>query len=338
MAAEPEQSADSLYFPVQLQTILVNSIRTFDVHIWVQGNMVLYNSKGDRFTMDVRNNLLANRITTLHILKSDRHHYLRYIEENLGEILKNPVLSIGEKTEIAHTSISLIAQSLFDNPRAQTILRYRTAISSTVDLIMKEEGAIKNLIRLTSHDFTTYIHSVNVGIFAIGLAKAILADDPSHNMNELACGFFLHDIGKCAIPLSVLNKPGPLTVEEWVIMRSHPAEGFALLEQMNALTKETRVIVMEHHERNDGSGYPRGLKGNQIHVYSKICCIADVFDALTAVRPYKQSKSPFQALHVMQDEMRKEFDPYLFEQFVLLFAEGKTRPAPRFRKVRRYVS
>ncbi len=95
-------------------------------------------------------------------------------------------------------SISNAARTLFETPQMQTIVRYKSAINATMDFIMKEGGAVSNLIRLTSHDFTTYIHSVNVGIFAIGLAKALLATDPSHNMNELASGFFLHDIGKCS--------------------------------------------------------------------------------------------------------------------------------------------
>lgn len=323
MADIKVKQAEDQYFPIHLQTILVDSIRTFDIYIRVKGKMLLYHSGSDRFTPKVRDNLLANRIEVLYILKSGRAAYNRYIEENLSPILNNQLLSIGEKSSIAHSSITSIAQTLFNNPRAQTIVRYKSAISSVMDFILREKGAINNLIRLTSHDFTTYIHSVNVGIFAIGLAQALLAEDPSHNMHELASGFFLHDIGKCATPLTVLTKPGPLSEEEWIIMRRHPFEGYKLLEKLNELTKESRVIVMEHHERHDGRGYPRKLRGDRIHIYSKICCIADVFDALTSVRPYKARKTPFQALQIMKDEMRSEFDPHFFERFVLLFGEGK---------------
>jgi HD-GYP domain-containing protein (c-di-GMP phosphodiesterase class II) len=337
MAPMHEYHVDDQYFPIHLQTILVDSIRTFDVFINIQGKMVLYHTGGDRFTAEVRNNLLANRIMALYILKTDRAAYNRYIEKNLGAILVNPALTSTERADIAYTSITILSQSLFENPRAQTIVRYKSAIFATMNYIMREDGAIKNLIRLTSHDFNTYTHSVNVGIFAIGLAKALLADDPSHNMNELASGFFLHDIGKCFTPLPVLNKPGPLTEEEWEIIRRHPAEGYALLKQMNALTPESRVIIMEHHERHDGKGYPRQLSGNQIHVYSKICRIADVFDALTSMRPYKESKTPFQALQTMKDEMRSEFDPYMFEQFVLLFGGGKIKKTLRYKQVRKYI-
>lgn len=318
----PSQS-EITHFPVQLQTLLVNSIRTFDIYIKITGKMVLYHTKGDRFTAEVRDQLLANKIETIYILTEDRGEYDRYIEENLDAVLSNPEVAPHERAEMAHRSITNISRSLFENPRSQTIFRYKAAIGSTMDFIMREESAVGTLIRLTSHDFTTYIHSVNVGIFSIGLAKALLGDDPTHNMKELASGFFLHDIGKCAIPLEVLNKPGPLTEEEWKIMRRHPWEGYQLLEKLDALTPEAKVIVMEHHERHDGSGYPRRLMGNRIHVYSKICCIADVFDALTSTRPYKDTKSPFHALTIMKDQMRKDFDPDFFARFVLMFGEEK---------------
>ncbi len=328
------QQQESQFFPVYLQTILVDSLRSFDIYITVKGRMVLYHAKGDRFNAEVKDNLLRNKIDTLYLPKSDLDAYNRYLEENLEVILKNPALSTEAKAEVAHTSISNTARVFFDNPRSQTIARYKSTVNATMDFIMKDAHAIPNLIRLTSHDFTTYIHSVNVGIFAIGLAKALLATDSSHDMRELSLGFFLHDIGKCSTPLNVLNKPGPLDEEEWKVMRRHPFDGYRLLEQMNSLTKESRVIVMEHHERHDGTGYPRRLKGDQIHIYSKICCIADVFDALTSVRPYKESKTPFQALQIMKDQMRSDFDPVFFERFVLLFSEGKysksyQKPAPK---------
>jgi HD-GYP domain-containing protein (c-di-GMP phosphodiesterase class II) len=316
------QQPGEYYFPVHLEVIPLDSIRTFDIFIRVKNSMVLYHKGGERFTAEVRDNLLANHIEVLYIRKSEREVFEHFLADNLRTILSNPHLSAEDRAKLAYTSITNIARTLFDTPRSHSIVLYKSAIAATMDFVMREETAMNNLIRLTSHDFTTYIHSVNVGVFSIGLAKALLAHDPAHNMNELASGFFLHDIGKCSTPLNVLNKPGPLNEEEWKIMRRHPYEGYKLLDQLNALTKESKVIVMQHHERHNGKGYPRGLRGNQIHTYSKICLIADVFDALTAVRPYKDSKTPFQALQIMKYEMRSEFDPDFFSQFVLMFGDG----------------
>ena len=311
----------SLFMPIHLQTLRLDSIRSFDIFIQRKDRMVLYHGGGDHFTTAVRDQLIENRIDTVFIRKMDREVYRKYLEDNLTFLLDDPQIDIPRKADIAYTSVNSIAQSFFTDPRAKELTKYKDSISATMDFIMREDEAINNMIRLTSYDFTTYTHSVNVGIFAIGLAKALLEKDDSHDLKAIATGFFLHDIGKTAVPQVILGKRGPLTPDEWVIMKRHPEQGYQILEKMNALTDEAKVIVMEHHERHDGSGYPRGLRGDDIHMYSKICCIADVFEALTAVRPYKKAQSSFNALKIMRQEMYREFDPHFFKQFVLLFSE-----------------
>ena len=318
---------DKNYLPVYLRTLLVNTIGTFNIFIKVgDDKMVLYHSGGDRFTSDVRQKLLDNKVAIVYIHKDDKDDYTDYVEKNFPGILNDPELESTKKAEIAHLSVSTIAKNLFQNPRAQTIKRYKSTINTMMDFVLKDQEAVNNLIRLTSYDFTTYTHSVNVGVFAIGLAKILFKEDSGHDMKEIASGFFLHDLGKCKIPLEVLNKRGMLTKDEWKIMRQHPFLGYKLLEEFNALTKEAKVIVMQHHERQNGKGYPRSLKGDEIHMYSKICCIADVFEALTAKRPYKQKMSAFEALKIMKNEMWQEFDPHFFQQFVLLFSSESLEP------------
>ena len=103
-------------------------------------------------------------------------------------------------------------------------------------------------------------------------------------------------------------------------MKKHPEQGYKILQKFNALSDAISIIVLQHHERHDGRGYPLGLKAEKIHTYSKICAIADVFDALTSHRPYRSPKSSFHALAVMQNEMKNEFDSDFFSLFVKLFS------------------
>jgi len=318
---------DKEHLPVYLRTLLVDTVSSFNIYIKVKKDkMVLYHSGGDKFTREVRDNLLNNKVNIVYIKREDQEEYIDYLEKNLSGILADKKLECEKKAEIAHLSVSSIAKEFFKHPRAQTVQRYKHTIHSMMDFVMKEEGAIRNLILLTSYDFTTYVHSVNVGVFSIGLAKSLLAGDPSHDMKELASGFFLHDIGKCRIPLKILHKRGTLTKDEWEVMRRHPELGYELLEELNVLTKEAKIIVMQHHERQNGRGYPKGLKGDKIHIYSKICSIADVFEALTSRRPYKQRLSAFEALKIMRNDMREEFDPHFFSKFILLFSEKNIEP------------
>jgi putative two-component system response regulator len=126
----------------------------------------------------------------------------------------------------------------------------------------------------------------------------------------------MHDIGKIGIPDSILLKPGPLTPEEWEIMKTHAAIGANILETMSSDFLEAgAVIAISHHEKWDGSGYPKGLSGEQIPLYGRICAVADVFDALTSKRPYKEPYDNDKALEIIREGRGKHFDPQVLDTF-----------------------
>ena len=316
-----------LYFPVSLKTMRIDSALSFDVFLRLKNEkMVLFLANDNTFSEESRQKLIENKVSTLYVKNTHKKHFNRYLNHHLKEIIGDNTIPADQKTIIAHETITSLAEEVFDKPETQTIRQYKSAISSTVKFVFDNKEAMSSLIRITSYDFTTYAHSINVGIFALGLAKEIIGDDVLLNIDRLAAGFFLHDIGKCLVPHSILNKPGPLNPSEWKIMKRHPYNGYKILHQFDELSPEAEVIVMQHHERHDGQGYPNGLKGDDIHIYSKICCIADVFDALTSQRPYKNANSTFEALRIMREEMIGEFDPEFFTRFVMLFCENDYKP------------
>lgn len=224
------------------------------------------------------------------------------------------------KSKLVYESSKVLVERLFEDPKAENIREAKKGISEIVDLIISDDRTSKELLKITDYDYDTYTHSVNVGVFSVMLAKSIFKGSNSHNMDELGAGFFLHDIGKVRIDSAIINKPGKLTDDEMRTMRTHPYQGYNILKEARQLTEEIGVIVMQHHEREDGSGYPRRLKEDSIHTYSRICCIADVYEALTGKRPYKQPIDTFDALKLMKNEMLNHFHQELFEKFVLLFS------------------
>jgi HD-GYP domain-containing protein (c-di-GMP phosphodiesterase class II) len=235
--------------------------------------------------------------------------------------MDDPLINTEGKAAIAHEVLTFIAMTLFSTPGAEIVAGFKKAIEKVTQFVLANEDAIKQLIRLTTNGFQEFNHAVNVGIFGLGLAREVLGAQPGHNMPEIAAGFFLHDIGKYTIPRHICRRSGPLSAEEWNIMRKHPEQGFKMLQAFNAISEEVGIIVLQHHERHNGSGYPHKLRDERIHTYAKICAIADVFDALTAQRPYRTSKSSFHALAIMQNEMKNEFDPEFFARFVRLFSK-----------------
>lgn len=126
----------------------------------------------------------------------------------------------------------------------------------------------------------------------------------------------MHDVGKIGIPDAILQKPGRLDAEEWATMQRHTEIGAEIIgEDGSALLDMAREVALCHHEKWDGSGYPRGLAGEDIPLAARIVAIADVFDALTSVRPYKQAWSVEQAIHLIREQAGKHFDPALVEAF-----------------------
>jgi putative two-component system response regulator len=169
-------------------------------------------------------------------------------------------------------------------------------------------------------DNETGEHIIRMSHSAYLLAKAAgYSEDEAVLIREAAP---MHDIGKIGIPDYILLKPDRLDEEEWRIMQTHVTIGAKLLDNSDhPLIQKARTIALTHHEKWDGSGYPGGLKGEAIPLEGRICAIADVFDALTSERPYKQAWSVQAALNMLQEQSGKHFDPTLIGLFISIVDE-----------------
>ncbi|QIB69530.1 HD-GYP domain-containing protein [Aminipila butyrica] len=158
-----------------------------------------------------------------------------------------------------------------------------------------------------------YTHSVNVGMIASHLGRWLgLSDDDIKLL--VTCGLF-HDIGKLLIPKEILTKSGDLTAEERKLLRSHPQKGFELLDQFEDIDPRVKQVALLHHERCDGSGYPLHFEGKNVDIYSKIIAIADVYEAMTAERAYREPICPFAVVAYFEKEGVHKFET----QYVLKF-------------------
>lgn len=172
---------------------------------------------------------------------------------------------------------------------------------------------------IESKDLYTRGHCDRVADLACALARAAGFDKAS--MSWFRMGALLHDVGKVAVPSDILNKPEPLSDEEWAVMRRHPETGVELLANVE-FPWDIRPMILHHHERWDGGGYPHGLAGDQIPVAARILCVADVFDALTTARSYRGAFPADVAMAIMAGDAGHVFDPELFELFLRLVPLG----------------
>jgi len=165
---------------------------------------------------------------------------------------------------------------------------------------------------VAQRDSDTSVHNYRVTIYAIRLAEAIDLDVAQ--IRNLIAGAFLHDVGKIGISDNILLKPGKLTEDEFAVMRTHVQLGVDIISKSSALDV-ARNVVEFHHEKFDGGGYMRGLKGAEIPLNARIFAIVDVFDALTSKRPYKEPFSFDKAMGILREGSGKHFDPVLIEAF-----------------------
>lgn len=173
------------------------------------------------------------------------------------------------------------------------------------------------IMTLEAVDCYSGLHSARVTGFALGFARYL--ELPPHDLQSLKTGGYLHDIGKVVLNHAVLRKPGEFTLEERAAMQTHPGKGGNIVAPLG-LGEPEREIILLHHERWDGRGYPLGLSGERIPLLCRLMALADVFDALTSDRPYRHRLSVPQALATIQDLAGVQFDPHLVSQFVKMMS------------------
>jgi len=190
----------------------------------------------------------------------------------------------------------------------------KSTVSKIVQSIFNNDNVFMKLSGIRDIDNYTYLHSIDVCIYSIIAGKSLnLLPDM---LNNLALGALLHDIGKCKIPPEILNKPAKLSESEFEIMKKHTEYGYDILRKTPGLSEDVARIALNHHEHWDGAGYPRGLKGEEIDLLSRIAAIADVYDALTADRVYRRRFMPHKAVEYLISNSRAQFDPQILNIFM----------------------
>lgn len=305
---------DEKYLPIYLDSIRVDSVLDFDLYLNVNGSLVLYRSADLPFTDRTRQKLIENRVDRVFITTENKPKYQRYIERNLGKILVDPDIQEEKKAGILYETSTTLVKDVLSNPTfGENIQRSKDLVSNTVGFILKGRDAFVNLLKITSYDYYTYTHSVNVCTFSIALAQQMGFDDEQF-MHELGVGALLHDVGKSKISDRILNKGSALNSIEFEIMKKHPRWGVEILSDTDMLVATSYYPVLQHHERGDRRGYPSGMSLDEMHIYSKIVAIADSFDAMTTRRVYQPAMDTYPALKIIMS-LRGAYDDELLRNF-----------------------
>jgi len=229
--------------------------------------------------------------------------YQKFAEAAFHEILGRNDLTVQKKFDLTYkTTLELVREAVSTSSLDEVVGERREKwADNLVTLICGDPSAVEGLVSMLSHDYYTYTHMVNVSTLATLLAHRLGERDPER-LKVIAGGGLLHDMGKLRINPDTLNKVGPLTPDEWAELKTHPSLGLDLLHGRPDIREAELLIVHEHHEKLDGSGYPLGLRGSEISREAQITTVVDIYDALTCKRPYRPALSHEKASAILAQE------------------------------------
>lgn len=299
----------SRFFSTRVQSIVVGRPLQYDIFLKVSEELILFKRSGDVVTQNRFEDLLKHGVKNIYILNEHRPLYL----SGLKDIVKDPDSPDELRGKFIKETAFNHIDDLFHKEDVSSIAKESSGlVEDMVNFISTDLNAASTLMKLSTHDYYTYNHSVNVSVYSIAICKIILGEDKKLLVTA-GLGGLLHDLGKRKIDLKIINKPGKLDADEWLEMKKHPGYGYELLEKVPTISHDIKRIVHEHHEHMDGTGYPKGLSEKQILKLSRIASVADVFDALTTKRSYSNPCSAKEALEIMANMPQGKFDPEVFK-------------------------
>jgi HD-GYP domain-containing protein (c-di-GMP phosphodiesterase class II) len=243
-------------------------------------------------------------------------------EKEVVEEEKEEALAAAKRTYVQTVKVARDALEDVRLGRAVNIRKVKRAVQSIVDQVLNNEPSILTMTTLRDFDEYTFTHCVNVCIFSLIIGQRLGLD--RLQLYELGLGALFHDIGKMRIDREIINKPGGLDDDEWVVLKEHPTEGLLLLFKMTGFSDvpyRQMLMAYEHHMKTDVSGYPTNSRPRQPTLFSRIVAVADGFDAGTSVRSYQYRPwPPDEVLREMRDNPRRGYDPLLVK--VLITATG----------------
>lgn len=293
------------FFKIRVATLVPNKPTAFDVYIHLNGKHVLYLRAGDQLKPEKIAHL--DRADVFYVPEEQRQAYKSFVFNRLND----DQLDARTKATLLRESSITLAEEIFEQPDVSRALNEsKELITQFIDFMEQEPEGMSHLVGLSSHDFYTYNHSLDVSIYALGLGAVV--GYRGEELAELGRGSLFHDIGKRNVDVEIICKNGPLDDVEWAQMQKHPQFGLKILTDYNC-SEAMRACCFEHHESFLGNGYPQQLSGPEIHPMARIVAITDTYDALTTKRSYNQPMSPTDALEFMKNKLAGKYDPDLLE-------------------------
>ena len=312
-------SSENKYFHIRLNSLHPSKPIPFDIFIQLGSRYVHYLKAGHSITEEKLNSFELKAPDSFFINEADKQAYKDYVQGRLN----SDELNSREKALILRESSLALVEQLYEHPDlAFALSEAREVVTNFVSLMDEDPESLAHLIGLSTHDFYTYNHSLDVCIYSLGLGQAV--GYSGDELKELGEGSLFHDVGKRKVDVDIICKAGPLNEQEWAEMQKHPQYGLQLLSEFD-VSQAIMACCFEHHESFTGIGYPQNLVGEEIHPMARIVALTDTYDALTTQRSYNIPMTPKDALMFVKNKLSSRYDPELVKaMFSVLFKMEQT--------------
>lgn len=297
------------YFKVRINSLIADKELPFNLYLRLNQKLTMYLRAGDRIERDKL--LMLNRKDTgesFFIPEEQRAEFKSYIHSQI----MSTELNTREKAMILRESSMTLMEELYEHPDVnEALANSLPLIRDFIQFMASDPTGMGELISLSSHDFYTYNHSLDVGIYSLGLADAM--GMKGAELEEMGVAALFHDVGKRQISLDILCKKGGLNDAEWSQMQKHPQYGLAILNEQSNATEGVKAACFEHHESWAGNGYPQQLIADEIHPFARIVALTDTYDAMTTQRSYNVPLTPVDAVTMMKEKLANRYDPEMLK-------------------------
>jgi HD-GYP domain-containing protein (c-di-GMP phosphodiesterase class II) len=321
----PGEDQEQGYAPLPFEQLPGEEEAPFDIYIKVklkdapQPRFILCCPRGQTFPPEWRQKLQQARISSIYFPAADVGTVLKYLQRRLEEALESPHRSNLEKAILTYDMLQVWSRDFFASPQGradeQLDLSLR-CVDGLLHLVLQEKSSLGFVFEIRRHDRDRYTHSLNVCL--LGLTFVSYLRWNPEKARAFGLGALLHDIGLTELPSEVLRKKAPLTDDERELVERHPTRGLRLLKHFGSIGHDSLMMVLQHHENGDGSGYPQKLHLAAIHPWARILRIIDSFEAMTADRPWRLARPPRETLLTMCADWQKTrmYDPTYLKAFI----------------------
>ena len=290
-----------------MDTITVSTELPFDLYMRVDpaAPPILYRERRLALERSDFDRLSDQGTTTLYIRVADHIAYRDYL---IDTVLRNRDVPGPRRFHVLKVANRALFQSALGKRNPDKLVNFAAEYGEELaDIVCDESLAVSELLGLMEHDYYTYTHATNVSVLSLLIAREI-GLGAHDGVVALASGAVVHDIGKRQIAPALLNQKRPLSPEQRHTIQQHPKLGFIELCNRHDMLWAQLMMVYQHHERWDGRGYPVGFVGEEVHLWARICAVADVYDAMASARPYRSALPAAKVWEVLDGGCNREFD------------------------------